>query len=114
VNKREWYIVDEPGPGTPKLYNQAGKHPVNRLVIDEDWTAPEEDWVTPTDEDARHRPAVEVGFSLTNGWWQPAKLLAVLVNDADAESPWFVAEDCDGDIRLYDICRMRASERGKR
>jgi hypothetical protein len=72
---------------------------------------PDEKWVIPTDEDARHRPMVQVIFL---GEWYDAQLLAVTEYDKDGR---FVVEGCfnwgEG-VALYGSCRMKASERGKR
>jgi hypothetical protein len=119
MQRREWYMVgygvDLGGTGELIHYTYgrakaaAGKYPVRRLVLDESWVEPEEEWVTPTDQDARYRPMVEVSLL---GDWSPARLLAVLERD---NAPRYVVfdGDCD-DIDIYSQCRMRASERNKR
>ena len=88
---------------------KAGKYPVRKVVVDETWTEPEEEWVTPTDEDARHRPMVEVSLL---GDWLDARLLAVVERDNEPRYVVFDG-DCD-DIDIYSQCRMRVSERNKR
>jgi hypothetical protein len=119
MQRREWYMIDYDAivgsKGDLVYYTyesakaKAGKYPVRKVVVDEAWTEPEEEWVTPTDEDARHRPMVEVRLL---GDWSPARLLAVLERDNE---PRYVVfdDDCD-DIDIYSTCRMKASERNKR
>jgi hypothetical protein len=118
VNKREWYIVDEPGPGTPKLYNHyevaksvSREFPVRKLQINEAWKEPEEEWVTPTDEDARYRPMVQVCFL---GDWYDAELMAVIETDNDDRFVVVHGIDPRDRVETYRLCRMKASERGKR
>jgi hypothetical protein len=69
-----------------------------------------DEWVVPTDEDARHRPMVQVIFL---GEWYDAQLLAVTEYDKDGR---FVVEGCfnwgEG-VALYGSCRMKASERNQ-
>lgn len=83
MSRREWYIVDEPGPGVPKLhahYEEAktASHgfPVRKLHLDETWEEPESEWSTPCDGEARTRPMVEVRQE-EDEQWMPAILLAV-------------------------------------
>jgi hypothetical protein len=121
MQRREWYMIDYDAivgcKGDLVYYTyesakaKAGKYPVRKVVVDETWTEPEEEWVTPTDEDARHRPMVQVRFL---GDWYDTKLLAVTEYDKDGS---FVVEGCfnhrEG-VKTYMSCRMKASERGKR
>jgi len=121
MQRREWYMIDYDAivgsKGDLVYYTyeaakaKAGKYPVRKVVVDETWEEPEEEWVTPTDEDARHRPMVQVRFL---GDWYDAKLLAVVCHGKNK----FIVEEDRPDwgevVRLYDICRMKASERNKR
>jgi hypothetical protein len=121
MQRREWYMIDYDAivgsKGDLVYYTyeaakaKAGKYPVRKVVVDETWTEPEEEWVTPTDEDARHRPMVQVRFL---GDWYDAKLLAV----TEADNAYrFVVNGCfDGKegTETYARCRMKASERNKR
>ena len=116
----EWFIIDygDDFDGQAQMAyrtyqyacSQTSKYPVNRLVLDENWTALEE-WVVPTDEDAKRRPMVEVRCFV--GDWYTAKLLAVVKN---GDTDCFVVDECfDKKPRIenYAICRMRASERNQ-
>jgi hypothetical protein len=121
MQRREWYIVDygvvvgSKGDLVYYTYESAKavarNYPVRKVVVDETWEEPEEEWVTPTDEDARHRPMVQVRFL---GDWYDAKLLAVTEADDDYR---FIVTGCfDGreGIKPYARCRMQATERNKR
>jgi hypothetical protein len=115
---REYYMINN---DTRRVYDtykeaqaKAAGYRIDKLVmadkwvVPEDWGKPDEEWVTPTDEDARHRPMVQVSFF---GEWYDAKLLAVTEYDKDGS---FVVEGCfnhrEG-VKTYMSCRMRASER---
>jgi len=117
----EWFIIDYGNDFDGDIRtifrtyqyarSQAGKYPVNRLVLDKDWTEPEE-WVVPTDEDAKRRPMVEVRY-YGGGDWHAARLLAVVKN---GDNDCFVVDECfDKKPRIenYAICRMKASERNQ-
>jgi hypothetical protein len=118
MQRREWYMIDYDAivgsKGDLVYYTyeaakaKAGKYPVKKVVVDETWTEPEEEWVTPTDEDAKHRPMVQVRYG--DGDWQEARLLAVTVHD----SPFLVIKANDQTRDSYYFCRMKASERNKR
>jgi hypothetical protein len=123
MQRREWYMIDygrEVGVKGELMYYtyesakaKAGKYPVRKVVVDETWTEPEEEWVTPTDEDARHRPMVQVRLL---GDWYDAKLLAVIETDNDDR--FIVVHGIDlpsrDRVETYRLCRMKASERNKR
>jgi len=89
----------------------------NMIIIDKE---EDDGWVTPTDEDAKRRPMVEVRLL---GDWHPAKLLAVVEHD---DTGCFVVDEYldrkagevdsfqDWSIQTYALCRMKASERNRR
>jgi hypothetical protein len=121
MQRREWYKIDygsKVGVKGDLIYYtyeaakaKAGKYPVRKVVVDETWAEPQEEWVTPTDEDARHRPMVEVSFL---GDWLDARLLAVVEHN---DTRCFVVRECfdlKGHVETYVRCRMKASERNKR
>ena len=118
MQRREWYMIDYDAivgcKGDLVYYTyesakaKAGKYPVRKVVVDETWTEPEEEWVTPTDEDARHRPMVQVRYC--DGDWQEARLLAVTVD----AFPFLVIKANEQTRDSYYFCRMKASERNKR
>jgi len=117
---REWYMINN---DTRRVYDtykeaqaKAAGYRIDKLVmadewvVPEDWGKPDEEWVTPTDEDARHRPMVQVCRFL--GPWRDAKLLAVTEVDNVVV---FIVHGCfDGieSVKTYQHgCRMKASER---
>jgi hypothetical protein len=112
MTKREWYMINN---DTRRVYDtykeaqaKAAGYRIDKLVIDKDWEGPEEEWVVPTDEDARHRPMVQVRCFV--GEWYSAKLLAVTEADHGYR---FVVDGCfDGKegVNTYSHCRMKASE----
>jgi len=120
TRNNEWFVIDygndfdDQAQMAYRTYqyarSQAGKYPVNRLVLDKDWTEPEE-WVVPTDEDAKRRPIVEVRCFV--GDWHPAKLLAV--TEADNGYRFVVNRCLNGreSVVTYARCRMKASERNQ-
>jgi hypothetical protein len=117
TRNNEWFVIDygkdfdDQAQMAYRTYqyarSQAGKYPVHRLVLDENWTAPEE-WVVPTDEDAGHRPMVQVKYSFENEW-KPAILLMVRSIEG---KPIYVAYAEHSDNMHWNQCRMKASERG--
>jgi hypothetical protein len=79
----------------------------NMIIIDKE---EHDEWVTPTDEDALHRPMVQVRFI---GEWRDAKLLAV-TKTVNADR--FVVSEglyLRGKVETYVRCRMKASERNQ-
>lgn len=65
----------------------------------------EEEWVTPTDEDAKRRPKVEVRDNDNDVWHTPHTLLAV-------HNEMFIAmNDTNGHVYTWPCCRMKASLR---
>jgi hypothetical protein len=116
MQRREWYMIDygvDVG-STAELAHytyeaakaKAGKYAVRKVVVDETWTEPEEEWVTPTDEDARHRPKVEVRYSFENEW-KPAILLMVTFIEG---KPIYVAHTKHSDNMHWNHCRIYKHE----
>jgi len=109
---REWYMINNDTRRVYDTYNEAqakaAGYRIDKLVIDKDWEGPEEEWVVPTDEDARHRPMVQVRLLCD---WYDTKLLAV--TEVDNVYHFVVDGFFDGrkGATVYDICRMKASER---
>jgi hypothetical protein len=96
---------------------------INKMIISEEnqlicrnialsMDAEKDEWVVPTDEDAKRRPMVEVKH-LGHINWINAKLLAVLDKLPGDNRESFVAQG-GAFVNVYARCRMKASERGKR
>lgn len=77
---------------------------LGQIAIDpEQPPAPEPEWVTPTDEDAKRRPEVE--FKSDTGEWHFGTLLFVEEKTGKSTYPFFVVDDSS--FYFVSECRMR-------
>jgi hypothetical protein len=116
MTRNEWFVIDYGNdfkdhaqmvfPTYQYARSQAGKYPVDRLVLDKDWEEPESEWSTPCDSEARHRPMVEVKYSFENEW-KPAILLMVTFIEG---KPIYVAHTKHSDNMHWNHCRIHKHE----
>ena len=89
------------GSGSPS-FHYSTKVPENMTKNPRWILRKSQEWVTPTDEDAKGRPEVEVKIQHSHPWRREEEYLLAV---SDAETYFTI--DKDGSVTEWEICRMK-------